>query len=203
MSVKTRACSDGTPFSDLHIFLCVQSTSTFFLLLRHAMPQLTPEQKQSILTHYTSRRNDESVDSIIARHGVSVTRQSVYGWLKQWDGTVASLTRSSGSGRPRLLSSRQVQHQIANRIRNYNRSGKVVRYIYKNAASSAGSDRSAAITPLSSTIWEGRSTCKADPRQEANSRRRYTHARVPHSQPTVMAVLQCTEQIACCMMPGG
>lgn len=92
------------------------------------MPQLTPEQKQSILTHYTSRRNDESVDSIIARHGVSVTRQSVYGWLKQWDGTVASLTRSSGSGRPRLLSSRQVQHQIANRIRNYNRSGKVVRY---------------------------------------------------------------------------
>lgn len=112
----------------MRIFLFTESTTNFALLLLRPMQHPTPEQKHSILTHYTSRRNDESVDSILARHDVKVSRRSVYAWLKQWDGTVASLKRASVSGRPRALSSGQVKRHVATRIRSCNRSGRPVRY---------------------------------------------------------------------------
>lgn len=95
---------------------------------REAMQNLTPEQKHSILTHYTSRRESDSAERILSLHGVKVTTRTFFRWLRQWDGTVASLTRAAGSGRPRLLSSGQVKRHVATRIRSSNRSGVPVRY---------------------------------------------------------------------------
>lgn len=92
------------------------------------MPHLSPQQKQSILTHYRSRRTGETASSIAALHDVKGGRATILGWWHRWDGTVQSLERKKGSGRPRALSRAQVTRHVRMPIRNSNRAARQVRY---------------------------------------------------------------------------
>jgi len=92
------------------------------------MKQLTPEQKHSILTHYSARRMGETLEQILALHGVTASRRAVELWRKQWDGTITSLQRKPVSGRPHILSRTEVQRHIAVPIRRKNRSAQQVSY---------------------------------------------------------------------------
>lgn len=87
---KVKRCQTGA-----HIFFADHSVVLSSLLLLTLMQKLTPEQKHSILTHYTSRRDGETLDQIFALHGVKASRQSFFVWMKQWDGTPASLSRAA------------------------------------------------------------------------------------------------------------
>lgn len=92
------------------------------------MKQLTPQQKHSILTHYTSPDNTQTLDQILSLHGVSVTRQAVEYWMKRWNGSAASLEGQEVSGRPRVLSRAQVSRHVAAPIRNANRAARNIHY---------------------------------------------------------------------------
>lgn len=87
---KVKRCQTGA-----HIFFADHSVVLSSLLLLTLMQKLTPEQKHSILTHYTSRRDGETLDQIFALHGVKASRQSFFVWMKQWDGTPQCVTLQS------------------------------------------------------------------------------------------------------------
>jgi hypothetical protein len=92
------------------------------------MKQLTPEVKHSILTHYTSPTNTQSLSTILSLHDVIVSRRSVEKWRSQWDGSIESLQHKKGAGRPSILTQREVYQYITRPIREKNRSYKQVRY---------------------------------------------------------------------------
>ena len=92
------------------------------------MKQLTPEQKHSILTHYSSRREGETLDQILRLHDVAASRSSVENWAHRWNGTIASLKHKAGAGRPRSLTPREVQQHITAPIRRSNRAARQVTY---------------------------------------------------------------------------
>jgi hypothetical protein len=92
------------------------------------MKQPTPEQKHSILTHYTQRRKGETLTQILALHDVVASRRSVEKWRQRWNGTISSLQHRAASGRPRVLSKAQVLRHVAAPIRNANRAARAVRY---------------------------------------------------------------------------
>lgn len=171
---KVKRCQTGA-----HIFFADHSVVLSSLLLLTLMQKLTPEQKHSILTHYTSRRDGETLDQIFALHGVKASRQSFFVWMKQWDGTPASLSRAAGSGRPRLLSNGDVKRHVATRIRSCNRSGTPVRYTRLLTAVQAATGQQVSVRTLRRSIWQGGAECQADSRQEANCRRRYIHIHIP------------------------
>jgi hypothetical protein len=76
------------------------------------MKQLTPEQKHSILTHYTSPNNNQTLNEILSLHDIQASRRSVEKWRKIWDGTISSLQHKPATGRPRVLSKAQVRRHI-------------------------------------------------------------------------------------------
>lgn len=92
------------------------------------MKQLTPEVKHSILTHYTSPLNRDTLPAILSLHDVKASRRAVEKWRLQWNGSVASLQHNKGAGRPRVLSEAQVRRHIAAPIRNSNRAGRPIHY---------------------------------------------------------------------------
>ena len=103
--------------------LCILCTAhnpprnSLLFLRSNAAVHTRTEQKDSILTQYTTRSAGETVNGFL-----------VCGWLKHWDGMAASLKRTAVPGKPRLLSSAQVRRHVATRIRSSNRSGRPVRY---------------------------------------------------------------------------
>ena len=92
------------------------------------MPHFTPYQKHEILVHLQSRRDDQTIDDIAHMHNIIGGRRTLLNWRAKWDGTPASLTRTSGSGRPRLLSRAQVNNLIRTPIRNKNRAHHNIHY---------------------------------------------------------------------------
>lgn len=92
------------------------------------MKHITAQQKHDILIHVRDRRGGEQPEEIAARHGVAASRRTVYSWLQQWDGTPRSLERKAGSGKQRMLSSRQVQQYVRPLILRANRAHKAVHY---------------------------------------------------------------------------
>lgn len=61
-------------------------------------------------------------------HDVHASRRSVESWKTHWNGTIASLQRKNGSGRPAILTRTEVQRHIAAPIRKLNRSAKKAKY---------------------------------------------------------------------------
>jgi len=96
--------------------------------LRKIMKQLSAAVKHSILTHYTSPHNRDTLSRILLLHDVSVSKRAVEKWLRRWNGTEQSLEKRARSGRPRVLSKTQVIRHVLAPIRNANRAGRVVRY---------------------------------------------------------------------------
>lgn len=92
------------------------------------MKHPTPEQKHSILTHWSARRTGETLNQILALHDVTASRQAVVQWQRQWDGTVVSLQQKQKTGRPHKLSKAQISRHIAAPIRNANRASRPITY---------------------------------------------------------------------------
>lgn len=92
------------------------------------MPHLTPFEKHIILKSYTNHPTHATLSSIARDFCISGGASTIKKWLNQWNGTVQSLQRKSGSGRPKLLTSTQVKDYITQPIRNKNRSYKTVHY---------------------------------------------------------------------------
>jgi transposase len=92
------------------------------------MKQFPPEQKHSILLEYTPRSTTHSFAALAARHGVAGGGNTLQLWHQRWDGTVASLQHKPVSGRPRVLSRREVQQHVRTPILRANRAHKAVHY---------------------------------------------------------------------------
>jgi transposase len=92
------------------------------------MKQFPPEQKQSILLEYTPRSTTHSFAALAARHGVAGGGNTVQLWHQRWDGTIASLEHKPVSGRPRVLSTREVQQHVRTPIHRANRAHRAVHY---------------------------------------------------------------------------
>jgi transposase len=92
------------------------------------MPQLTANQKHDILMIYESKDTHKSFESLAHQYNIKGGNRVIQRWYRQWDGTAASLERKSGSGRPKLLSSTEVEQCIHLPIRNKNRGHTPVHY---------------------------------------------------------------------------
>jgi transposase len=92
------------------------------------MPCLTPNEKHNILTLYYNKQHKHTFDSLAKQFNIKGGRRTIINWHKKWNGTVESLERKQGSGRPKVLSSTQVKNYIQIPIRNKNRSHQPVHY---------------------------------------------------------------------------
>lgn len=92
------------------------------------MKHLTPQHKHSILLEYQLRSHDHSFAALAARHGIEGGSKIIQRWHEQWNGSAASLEEKHRTGRPRILSTQQVQQYIAPMIRAKNRTAKRVHY---------------------------------------------------------------------------
>jgi transposase len=93
-----------------------------------AMKHFPPEQKHSILLEYVPHSTTHSFPALATRHGVAGGARTVQRWHERWDGSARSLQRKQGGGRPRALSSRQVQQHVRGPLRHANRAHKSVHY---------------------------------------------------------------------------
>lgn len=92
------------------------------------MKQLSPSTKHSILLEYRPYSTTHSFAALARRHGVAGGGEVVRRWHQRWDGSAASLQRRKGGGRPRSLSSRQVQQHVRAPILAANRAHKSLHY---------------------------------------------------------------------------
>jgi transposase len=101
---------------------------TLFLFTSAVMPQLTPNEKHDILTLYSSDNSKYSMESLAHQYEIKDGKQTIWRWYHQWNGTPESLERKSGSGRPTILTSKEVKDNIQLPIRNKNRSSQPIHY---------------------------------------------------------------------------
>jgi transposase len=87
-----------------------------------------PELKHFILTKYQHNRRGYGFDALAQQYGIAGGGRTVKDWYDRWDGTVDSLKRKPGSGRPRLLSEKEVHQYITAPIRKKNRKFEPVHY---------------------------------------------------------------------------
>ena len=92
------------------------------------MKLIPPQLKHFILTKYQSNCRAHGFDALAQQYGIAGGGRTIQRWYGQWDGTPASLERKPGSGRPRSLSSHEVQQYITTPIREKNRKFKPVHY---------------------------------------------------------------------------
>ena len=92
------------------------------------MPHLSPKQKHNILKLYTPNDRNHSFESLARHYFIKGGNRVLQNWYRQWNGTPQSLERKRGSGRPKLLTSKQVKDYIQIPIRNKNRSSVPVHY---------------------------------------------------------------------------
>jgi len=92
------------------------------------MSIFTPQLKHHILTQYQPHSRENSFEALARRYAVNGGKTTVKYWHQQWDGTPTSLHRKPVSGRPRLLSSRQVNDYIRTPVRNKNRAHVAISY---------------------------------------------------------------------------
>jgi transposase len=92
------------------------------------MPLLTPEFKQHVLQHYQEGVEGCGFSALAARFSMPGKGSTVRSWHSRWDGSIDSLQRKPGGGRPPILSEQQVQRHIVQPIRRSNRQHKAVHY---------------------------------------------------------------------------
>lgn len=76
----------------------------------------TPYLKHHILTQYQPYSHTHNFRCLAVQYNIKGGESTIRNWYQQWDGTEASLNRKRVSGRPRILSSTQVQRHVATRI---------------------------------------------------------------------------------------
>lgn len=87
-----------------------------------------PELKQFILTKYQRNCRGHGFDSLAQQYGIAGGGRTIKDWYDRWDGTVESLKRKPGAGRPRLLSEEEVTQHITTPVRKKNRRSHPVHY---------------------------------------------------------------------------
>jgi hypothetical protein len=92
------------------------------------MTHLTPQHKHSILLEYQPRSRHHGFAALARRHGIKGGKQVLIKWHAAWNGTAASLEERRRSGRPRILSAREVKKYVAPPIRAKNRKAQAVHY---------------------------------------------------------------------------
>lgn len=92
------------------------------------MKQFTPEQKHEILLEYSPRSTTHNFAALARRHAVAGGGRTIQNWFARWDGSAASLQRKQVSGRPRSLTSKEVQRHIIAPIRRKNRAHVPILY---------------------------------------------------------------------------
>jgi hypothetical protein len=92
------------------------------------MKHFTPQHKHSILLEYIPYSRTHGFQSLANRHGVAGGKHTLLEWYSRWDGTAASLEEKRSPGRPRILTTQEVQRHVATRIRAANRSSKRIHY---------------------------------------------------------------------------
>ncbi len=104
-------------------------THSLHSILAHArMKHFTPEQKHEILLDYQPYSHTHSFAALAARHAVAGGAEVVRRWHEQWNHTAASLQEKQHTGRPRILTSEEVQSAVATPIRRKNRAHQSVHY---------------------------------------------------------------------------
>jgi IS5 family transposase len=114
--------------NSMHNFTTHSSFIILFYIYILKMKQYTPQVKHSILTHYTSPANHDTLSTILSLHNISVTRRTVERWKNIWDGSIESLQHKEVKGRPRVLSKAEVRRHVGAPIRNANRSSRIIHY---------------------------------------------------------------------------
>lgn len=112
----------------LHIFDFSSHSLVSLLPQQRRMKHFTPEQKHEILLEYSPRSPTHSFPALASRHAVAGGAITVKKWFARWDGSIPSLQRKEGSGRPHILTDMEVQRHITAPIRRLNRSARQVRY---------------------------------------------------------------------------
>lgn len=95
-----------------------------------SMAHLDANTKHHILLEYSPHGRDRSFAALALRHQIAGGARTVQRWYSRWDGTPQSLEEGERSGRPRVLSKREVTRHVTApiRIRNSNRAARPVRY---------------------------------------------------------------------------
>jgi transposase len=75
-----------------------------------------------------SNDHTKTKKSLAQQYNIKGGSKTISRWLQQWDGTPESLERKEGSGRPTLLTPKQVRDTIQLPIRNKNRSSQPIHY---------------------------------------------------------------------------
>lgn len=90
--------------------------------------KFSAELKQHILTQYTAHSIDNSYRALSRRYGLASDGRTIKRWMKQWDGTAASLNDGHRSGRPRLLTDIEVHNNIHQPVVAANRRHECIDY---------------------------------------------------------------------------
>jgi transposase len=98
------------------------------------MKHLSPQHKHSILLEYQSYSRDHSFAALATRHGITGGAEVIRRWHSRWNGTAASLEEKAHTGRPRVLTTQEVQRYVAPRIRANNRNAQRIHYTDIHAA---------------------------------------------------------------------
>lgn len=93
-----------------------------------SMAHLDANTKHHILLEYSPHGRDRSFAALALRHQIAGGARTVQRWHSRWDGTPQSLEEGERSGRPRVLSKREVTRHVTAPIRNSNRAARPVRY---------------------------------------------------------------------------
>jgi transposase len=88
----------------------------------------TPQQKHIILTHYRAGDRSASLRALARRFAVQGGNAVILRWYQRWDGTPQSLETRKRSGRPRVLSKREVQQHVHAPLLRANRAHKQMHY---------------------------------------------------------------------------
>jgi hypothetical protein len=88
----------------------------------------TPEHKHNILTHYCVGVRGSGFHALARRFDVRGGAHLIQQWYSHWDGTPASLKEKARTGRPRILSTAQVQQHVRTPILRSNRMHHTMHY---------------------------------------------------------------------------
>jgi transposase len=92
------------------------------------MTHLSADAKHRILLEYRPRTPGYTFQALADRHGIAGGRWVIERWYHQWNGTAQSLEEKPHPGRPRLLSSAEVNQYIRTPIRTANRRHESIHY---------------------------------------------------------------------------
>ena len=141
------------------------------------MSHLSAEVKHAILLEYTPRSATHSFAALAARHAVEGGADVVRHWHDRWDGTLQSLEEKQRAGRPRALSSEQVEEYIRAPIAAANAVHRAVHYPTVAAEAREATGVEVSLRTVQRYGKEELGAKKGKGKKRTADEREYTHAR--------------------------